>query len=353
MTSPTLPPRDASVTLAPSGGFTLKHGGALPSVRVAASFYGRDFAEAPTILACHAITGSSRVDQWWGDILGPGRLLDTDRFCIACINALGSCYGSTGPSSVAPDGKPWGDRFPVVAVEDTVRAQRDALTLLGVHRLALVIGGSLGGQQALQWGSAYPDQIEGVVAIGAAGRLSPMGIGLNTIAREAIKIDPHEGLRIARMIGMLSYKSAKLLWRRHGRRPNRGEEDPGASLGSSFDVEGYLHHQGDKLAARMDPASYAYLSKAMDLYDLDPTGWRVPALLIGIESDWLYPPDEVEFTAQELSPHAIFARLESDHGHDGFLADAAQLTSIVRPFLETCSGRPKVGIESRDSATQT
>jgi homoserine O-acetyltransferase/O-succinyltransferase len=326
--------RDAAVTLAPRGGVKLKHGGTLPSVRVAATFYGRHFNDAPMILVCHALTGNSRVDQWWGDVLGAGKLLDTDRFCVACTNAIGSCYGSTGPSSAAPDGTKWGRRFPVVTVEDMVAVQREALALLGVHRIALAIGGSLGGQQALQWGAAYPAQIGGVVAVGATGRLSPMGIALNSAARKAIDVDPVEGLKIARMIGMLSYKSGTLLWRRHGRKPDRGGGDPGKAIESRFDVEGYLHHQGDKLAARMDPASYAYLSKAMDLFDLDPTGWRVPALLVGIESDWLYPPDEVEFTARQLGPHVRFARFHSDHGHDGFLADAHQLTSIVQPFID-------------------
>ena len=326
--------RDASVTIAPSGGFQLKYGGLLPSLRITATFYGRPAEGNPVILACHALTGDSHVHTWWGDVIGPGRLLDTDRYCVVGTNVLGSCYGSTGPSTRSPDGEPWGDRFPVVAVEDMVRAQRAALTLLGIDRIALAIGGSLGGQQALQWGAAYPNAVGGVVAIGATGRLSPMGIGLNAIAREAIKIEPRAGLRIARMIGILSYKSAALLWRRHGRRRDRSNESPGASIASRFDVEGYLQHQGDKLAARMDPASLLYLTKAMDLFDLDPSGWRVPALLVGIESDWLYPPSEVEFTASQLGQHGRFARFASDHGHEGFLADADQLTSIVRPFLE-------------------
>ena len=318
--------RDASVTLAPRSGIRLARGGTLPSVRVAVTFYGRDPADAPVILVCHALTGSSHVDQWWGDVLGPGRLLDTGRYCIAGVNAIGSCYGSTGPASVAPDGARWGDRFPIVTVEDMVGVQRDALAMLGVHRLAAAIGGSLGGQQALEWGRAFPDRVGVVVAIGATGRLSPMGIGLNAAARAAIDADPVAGLRVARMIGMLSYKSSALLWRRHGRSPDRVE--------GRFDVEGYLHHQGDKLAARMDPYAYARLTKAMDLYELDPSGWRVPALLVGIESDWLYPPDEVQRTAEELGPHARFVRFHTDHGHDGFLADAAQLTTLVRPFLD-------------------
>ena len=330
----TLERRDASAALAPRGGFRLEHDGVLPSVRIAASFYGRDPHAAPTILVCHALTGSSRVDQWWGEVLGPGRLLDTDRYCIACTNVLGGCYGSTGPSTEAKDGSPWSDRFPVVTVGDMVRAQYEALRLLGIERIHAVIGGSLGGQQALEWGRAFPDAVRGVVAIGATGRLSPLGIGLNHIAREAIK-QSAGGLRVARMIGMLSYKSAALLWQRHGRRRDRGGADPSGSLGARFDVEGYLDHQGEKLAARMDPLSYSYLTKAMDLYDLDPSGWHVPALLVGIGSDWLYPPAEVEATAASLGSVARFALLRSDHGHDGFLADAAQLGAIVEPFLES------------------
>ncbi len=236
--------RHAAVTLAPTGGSRLEHGGVLPSIRVAASFYGRDHQAADVVLVCHALTGSARVDQWWGDVLGPGRLLDTERYCIACTNVVGSCYGSTGPSSTAPDGRPWSDRFPVVTVEDMVRVQRDALRLFGVERIHAAIGGSLGGQQALEWGRAFPDAVDRVVAIGATGRLSPLGIGLNHIAREAIAQNPSEGIRVARMVGMLSYKSATLLWRRHGRRPDRGVTDPGAAIDARFDVEGYLDHQG-------------------------------------------------------------------------------------------------------------
>lgn len=325
---------DVTVDLEHQGGFALKAGGSLPAVRIALTMYGRPADTSPVILVCHALTGGSRVAEWWGDILGAGKLLDTERYCIIGTNALGGCYGSSGPATAAPDGKPYGYRFPVVTVEDMVHAQREALSRLGVQRVALVIGGSLGGQQALQWGAAFPDAVGGVAAIGATAGLSPMGIGLNAIAREAIKLDPTQGLRIARMIGMLSYKSAALLWRRHGRRGDRATTDPGAALESRFDIEGYLQHQGDKLAARMDPISFAYLTKAMDLYDFDPAGWRVPALLVGIESDWLYPPDEVEATAKLLGPHARFVRFATDHGHDGFLADSAQLTSIVQPFLE-------------------
>jgi len=160
-----------------------------------------------------------------------------------------------------------------------------------------------------------------------------MAIGLNSIAREAIGLHPTSGLKIARMIGMLSYKSSSLLWRRHGRKPNRDGENPAASMGARFDVEGYLQHQGDKLVARMDPDAFLYLTKAMDLYELDAKLWRTPALLVGIESDWLYPPKEVRATVADLDPFGAYVELKSDHGHDGFLADAVQLTTLVGPFL--------------------
>jgi homoserine O-acetyltransferase len=325
--------REAAVTLAPPGGFRLKHGGALTTVRIAFTLYGRAL-DAPAILVCHAITGSSKVHEWWGDVVGPGLLLDTDRYCIIGSNVIGSCYGSTGPQSLSRDGLPFGRRFPIVGIEDMVRAQREALELLGVRRLHAVIGGSLGGMQALEWGAAYPSLVDKVIAIGATGQLSPMAIGLNGIAREAIKLNPAGGLKVARMIGMLSYKSAALLWRRHGRKHNRDRENPAESLHSRFDVEGYLQHQGDKLAARMDPDAFLYLTKAMDLYELDAANWRTPALLVGIESDWLYPPEEVRATARQLEPYGVYAELKSDHGHDGFLADAAQLGELVSPFLE-------------------
>lgn len=321
------PGRDTAITL---GDLRLKHGGTLRRPRIAATLYGCDPQHAPTILVCHALTGNSRVAEWWPDILGPGRLLDTARFCVACTNVIGSCYGSTGPSG--PEQPALGEGFPVVTVEDMVSAQQQALASLGVERLFLVIGASLGGQQALQWGAAFPDAVAGIVCIGATGRLSPLGIALNTIARQAITIDPRQGLKVARMIGVLSYQSAAYLWRRHARRHNRGE-DPAESLWARFDVEGYLQHQGEKLAARMDPVSYVVLSKAMDLYELDPAGWRVPALLVGVGSDWLYPPEEVAATARELGLRARFALLASEHGHDGFLSDPGQLASVVAPFL--------------------
>lgn len=358
------PRAQGSVTLAPPGGFVLREGGALPSIDIAYALYGRAPDEAPVVLVCHALTGSARVADWWDALVGPGKLLDTDRFCVAGTNVLGGCYGSTGPRSLDPTGHRYGPRFPVVAIEDMVRAQREAFRSLSIDSIAAVIGGSIGGMQALEWGRAYPDVVGGVIGIGATARLSPMGIALNAIGRRAIKLDPKfrggeyedrdppaEGLRIARMVGILSYKSAELFWQRHARRGNRGVENPGASLWSRFDVEGYLDHQGDKLAARMDANTYLVLMKAMDLYDLDPTAWHVRALLVGISADWLYPPDEVRTTAISLGSLATYVELQSDHGHDGFLADAPQLVRLVKPFLEECCSRRRVDLNVAPSAS--
>lgn len=346
------PAREGRIAIATDGGLRLRSGARLPSVEIAYAYYGRAPEEAPVVLVCHALTGNARVADWWGPLVGPGRLLDPDTMCVFGTNVIGGCYGSTGPGSLDITGRRYGSRFPLVTVEDMVAAAREALTALGIDRIAAVIGGSLGGMQALQWGAAFADSVDGVIAVGATGRLSPMGIGLNAIGREAIRLDPAfqggdydpadpptGGLRIARMVGMLSYKSGALLWQRHGRRPNRGGEDPAASLSARFDVEGYLHHQGDKLAARLDANTYLVLTKAMDLYDLDPSGWRVPALMVGISSDWLYPPAEVRETAAQLAPHARYVELESAHGHDGFLADPEQLAHLARAFLDECLAR--------------
>ena len=340
------PTREGRITIAPPGGVALHEGGSLPSVTIAYATYGRSWNDAPIVLVCHALTGSARVADWWGDVVGPGKLLDTSAYCVMGTNALGGCYGSTGPSSADEHGVLWGSRFPVVTVQDMVRMQREALGALGIARIGAVIGGSLGGMQALEWGAAYPKVVASAIAVGATGRLSPMGIGLNHIGRSAIRLDakfrggdyspgdgPANGLAIARMVGMLSYKSADLLWQRHAREPNRGAEDPGSSVWSRFDIQGYLDHQGDKLAARLDANTYLALTKAMDLYEVDARGYRTPTLLVAISSDWLYPPDEVRETARQLGPSARYVELKSDHGHDGFLADPGALTAVVRPFL--------------------
>ncbi len=342
------------------GAYRLEAGGELRSPEVRYAMYGelnrrRDNA----ILVCHALSGSARVTDWWPELF-PG-VFDTSRSCVIGTNLLGSCYGSTGPSSPNPvSGVTYGPDFPLVSVRDMVRAQASVLDQLGIERLHTVVGGSIGGMQALQWAVDFPQRVERCIAIGAAP-LSAMGLALNHLQRLAIQLDPafhagryvpgqgpEAGLALARGIAMLSYKSAGLLAERFARRPNRNGEDPYRSYTDRFDVAGYLDHQGEKFIARFDANSYLVLSKAMDTFDL-ARGYeserdalrriRARVLLVGISSDWLFPPEDVRDLAQRIraAGHACdYAELNSSHGHDGFLADMDQLA----PFLTAALWRP-------------
>jgi homoserine O-acetyltransferase len=306
------------------------------------SVYGEPRADGGNlVLVTHALTGSSRVLDWWGGLAGPGKLLDTRALALVCVNALGSCYGSTGPASPAPDGVPYGARFPLVSVFDIVRAQREALALLGFSRFAAVVGGSLGGMQALAWALEAPAHVDRAIVIGAYDRFAAMGIALNAVAREAIRVarSPGEGIALARKIAMLTYKSEALFAQRHDRRFDRGGGDPTKRASDRFDVEGYLDRQGALFAERMDPAAYLTLTRAMDLFD---TRDRTLAPLhpqltfVGITSDWLFLPGYVRAAAERFAREgadSVYLELESDHGHDAFLAEPERLQALVAPRL--------------------
>ncbi|MBD5605549.1 MAG: alpha/beta fold hydrolase [Candidatus Eremiobacteraeota bacterium] len=293
------------------------------------------------MLVTHALTGTSRVLDWWSGLAGPAKLLDTRALAIVGINALGSCYGSTGPASLAPDGLPYGDRFPLVTVADMVRAQREALADIGLRRFAAVVGGSLGGMQAIAWAFEAPAQIERVIAIGAYDHFAAMGIALNAVAREAIRIarTPAEGIALARKIAMLTYKSETLLDARYGRNPDRGGGDPTRNAADRYDVEGYLDHQGAIFSARMDPNAYLTLTRAMDLFDTRDA--KVPQpfphfTFAGISSDWLFLPRYVRAAAERFTragADSTYVELASDHGHDAFLAEPERLQALLAPRL--------------------
>jgi homoserine O-acetyltransferase len=326
------------------------------------------------ILVCHALSGSARVADWWPELFGPGRPFDLSRDCIIGVNVIGSCYGSTGPrSNDARTGKPFGGDFPVVTVGDMVRAQSRLLEHLGIRRLRAVVGGSIGGMQALQWAVDFPAQVERCVAIGAAP-LSALGLALNHLQRQAIMNDPLwrggqyaedeqpvAGLALARSIAMCSYKSAELFDERFARKPDRAGEDPWRSLGERFDVAGYLDHQGQTFTQRFDANSYLVLSKAMDTFDLargyatEATALRrinARVLLVGITSDWLFPAEDVRALAQQMTLAGVNCRYEelvSSHGHDGFLADAALLAPILTDALSGAV-RPTVGRAAQHAA---
>jgi homoserine O-acetyltransferase len=338
--------RDTDVAI---GTLELSSGVALPDVVQRVTLYGAAPAAdgANVVLAPHALTGSSRVADWWDGLVGPGTLFDPEHWCIVGVNTLGGCYGSTGPTTLAPDGRRWGPRFPVVTVADLVEAQRRALLQLGIARFAVVVGGSLGGFQALQWTRAYGEAVDRAIVIGAYDHLRAQGIAQNGAARDAIALDPafrdgwyeeqpRAGLRLARAIATLTYKSEQLFEQRFANRPNRRGGDPARILADRFDVEGYLDYQGDRFADRIDANSYRTLTRAMDLFDL--RGQEKPAgttrlSFIGISGDQLYPPEHVRACALRWANagwHSAYRELTSDHGHDAFLAEAALLAELVR-----------------------
>jgi homoserine O-acetyltransferase len=354
------------------GSFEPELGGSLREVALAYETWGElDAAGENAALIVHALTGDSHAagepdsaykrGGWWSPMVGPGRTVDTERYFVVCSNVLGGCYGSTGPASPDPEsGLPYAMRFPVITIRDMVRAQKRLLDSLGVKRLRIVIGGSIGGQQALEWAVEFPDFVEKAVPIAATGSLGPQGLGMSELGRRAIMADPdwqggdyygtgrspEEGLAIARMAGMMTYQSAAGQWERFGRRP-ASRPALYEEFGGRFEIESYLHYQGRDLVNRFDANSYLYLSRAMDLYDVadgyeseEEAYSRIEGevLFVGISSDWLFPPHEVRaaaMTAREAGARARYTEIESLSGHDSFLKDWAELKEAVEPFLES------------------
>ena len=345
---------DGSIEL--PGPFALESGESLPSVTVAHRTWGRLDAKGDNaVLVCHALTGSADVDRWWGALLGPGRSLDPDRDFGVCSNVLGGCYGTTGPTSPRPGGHGrWGGDFPAVTVRDIVRVQAALLDALGVKRLRLVVGGSLGGMQVLEWALLFPDRVEAIAPIAVSARHSAWAIGLSEAQRQAVYADPRwrdgrypegdgpgAGLAVARQIAMCTYRSRASLEARF----SRTEAEAGV-----FAVEGWLRHHGRALVDRFDASAYVALTKAMDTHDVGRGrgGWRealatvrVPALVVSIDTDVLYPPVEQEELADAL-PLARLARLASPHGHDAFLIEGETTNALVARFrrdVESGKGR--------------
>jgi homoserine O-acetyltransferase len=299
------------------GSMTLDSGERLDEVVQRVTIYqpARPGPATRTALVTHALTGSSRVAEWWPGMFADGGIFAGDAWRVVGVNVLGGCYGSTP----VPSGR--------AGVADMVRAQRRALGDLGIDRLDLVIGGSLGGMQALQWAIDAPGAVCRAVVLGAHDHHSTMGIALNAVQRDALALDPRRGLRLARKIAMLTYKSEELLNERHGRRRDRRGLD-------RFDVEGYLEHQADIFEQRMDAHAYATLTRAMDAFDVrDATvAPSVDVLFVGISSDWLFRAADVRAAAERFAARGSrtrYVELRSDHGHDAFLAEPAALAGII------------------------
>ncbi len=343
----------------------LECGRTLSGVTLHYAVYGRlNAARKNAVLVCHALTGSALVGQWWPEIFAPGAVLSLEQDFVICINMLGSCYGSTGPGSVDPaTGKAYGSSFPLVSIRDNVRAQAKLLDSLGIRRLRLVLGGSIGGMQALDWAMHDPERVERAVIIGVAP-LQAMGLALNHLQRQAIQRDPEweggnylpqkpprNGLAFARQIAMLSYKSAELFDERFGRKPNRNGEDPWEAgdaqgslglIGGRFDIAGYLDHQGERFISRFDANSYLAILRTMDTWD--PLrgcasseeafgGIRARLSFVGISSDWLFPPQSVRdfaYMIRAAGVQADYREMTSAHGHDAFLAEQAELVRLLQ-----------------------
>jgi homoserine O-acetyltransferase len=322
----------------------LDRGGALPGLELQYRQWGAPTpARDNAVVVCHALTGSSDVAAWWGPVLGPGRALDPGRDWVIAVDAPGSCHGSTGPTTLRGDGRRWGAAFPALTVRDLVRAQQRLLDELGVSRIACVVGGSLGGMQALEFG-LMDRRVAAVAAIACPLRHEAWALAWSEAQRRALAADPRHlggaysaeappvaGLAAARAVAMVSYRSPAGLGRRFGR--TAGRSHPHA-------VQDWLHHHGESLVARFDANAYTTLLAAMDAHDVgaDRGGaaralatLQVPVLVVSLSSDHLYPPGEQEALAA-LLPRATLVRLETVHGHDGFLIEADRVGELLARF---------------------
>ena len=374
MNAPQHDPNSVGVVTAQKAHFAqplrLKSGAELASYDIAYETYGElNAAKSNAVLVCHALNASHHVagyykEQpdnvgWWDNLVGPGKPLDPRRFFIVGTNYIGSCFGSTGPASVNPKtGKPWGADFPVVTVEDWVEAQRCLADRLGIERFAAVIGGSLGAMQALQWTLSYPERVRHSIVIAAAAKLTPQNIAFNEVARQAIMTDPDfhgghyydkgvvptRGLRIARMIGHITYISGEAMAEKFGRALRRGQ--PGFDFDIDFEVESYLRYQGDKFSSYFDANTYLRITKALDYFDpaadfggnLSAALARAKAafLVVSFNSDWRFPPPRSrEIVRALLDNRRIVSYLEIDApgGHDAFLLEDPRYHGALRAYF--------------------
>jgi homoserine O-acetyltransferase/O-succinyltransferase len=336
-----------------------------------------DAEASNAVLVCHAWTGDSHLagpagdghaaPGWWEGVVGPGLAIDTDRYYVVCVNVLGGCQGSTGPASTDPaTGMTYGSRFPVLTIRDMVRAQRLLTDYLSIGRWHSVIGGSMGGMQALEWAITYPDRVASVAVVASCLQSSAQQIAWGAIGRRSIRLDPkwqggdyydaapgdgpHDGLSVARMVAQVTFRSDDVFTDRFGREVARDGvgEEAGRRFGmwQRFEVERYLDYHGDKLVRRFDANSYLVISKAMDLHDVarGRSGLeaalariRVPTLAMGIWSDVLYPSYQQRQIAVSLEAQGTpsrYVEIDSPHGHDAFLIDIDQVSAAIGPFLD-------------------
>ncbi len=325
-------------------------------------------AKDNAILILHALSGDAhaagfnhpheRQPGWWDIMIGPGKAFDTRKYFVICSNVIGGCKGSTGPSSINPQtGRPYALDFPLVTIHDMVNTQRVLIDHLGIDQLLCAVGGSMGGMQVLQWVVSYPERVRLAIPIATTSKLSSQGIAFNEVGRQAIQSDPHwregdyygksiprRGLAIARMIGHITYLSEKSMHQKFGRKL-QDKTEYGYDFRTDFQVESYLRYKGDHFVDRFDANSYLYISKAMDYFDLaQPSGSLEQAfahvkakfLVISFSSDWLFPSyqsKEIVSACRRVGAEAIYTEIQTDYGHDAFLLESGQLTSLITNFL--------------------
>ncbi|HHT75798.1 MAG TPA: homoserine O-acetyltransferase [Euryarchaeota archaeon] len=349
----------------------LESGAKIGPLRIAYETYGRlNKDRSNAILVCHPLSGDAHAagfhdgesrPGWWDIAIGPGKGFDTTKFFVICSNVLGGCKGTTGPSSIDPaTGRPYGTSFPVVTIKDMVNVQKMLVDRLGITQLFAVAGGSMGGMQALQWAVSYPEMMRKAVVIASTAYSTPQQIAFNAVGRKAIISDPawnkgdyygrrppSDGLSLARMVGHITYLSDESMLHKFGRNL-QGKETVGFDFSTDFQVESYLNHQGDSFIKRFDPNSYLYITKAIDYFDLNVrgslitglSGVKAEVLVIGISSDWLYPPYQSQEIVTALRANglkAFYGEIRSNYGHDAFLLEQGQLNYLLKSFLDQAS----------------
>lgn len=334
------------------------------------------------ILVLHALSGDAhaagrhhpedRKPGWWDNMIGPGKAFDTNKYFIICSNVIGGCKGSTGPSSINPaTEKHYGLDFPVVTIPDMVNAQKTLIDFLGIEQLLCVVGGSMGGMQALQWTVSYPDMVRLAIPIATTARLSAQAIAFDAVGRHAVMADPNwdngyyyggaipsRGLEIARMIGMITYQSDKSMHKKYGR-DLQDKIAPDYDFVTEFQVESYLNYQGDAFVTErlFDANSYLYITKAMDYFDLaQPSGdlrkelskAKAAFLVVSVSSDWLFPSymsKEIVSALRRNNIDVSYAEIQSEAGHDAFLLEVDTITHLIVNFLEYADPKNRLADE--------
>ncbi|MDR1043818.1 MAG: homoserine O-acetyltransferase [Candidatus Adiutrix sp.] len=363
----------------PDSPLKLEAGGLLAPVEIEYESYGQlSAAKDNAIVVCHALTGDAHLagwdsdpsgplrdyrknkPGWWDELVGPGKPIDTRRFFVVCANVIGSCYGSTGPMSLNPvTGRPYGLTFPVVTVGDWARLQLMLLDRLGIASLYAVVGGSVGGQQALEIALSRPEMVRRLIILSAAYRITAQGLGFNSVARHSIINDPNfnggdyydgspplMGLAAARMLAHITYLSEESMGHKFGRRLQDKSAPDFTPTGVEFEVESYLRHQGESFVRRYDANSYLYITRSMDYYDASAWGdgdlvraaalIKARSLVVSFSSDWLFPPELCREFVQAMcraGRSVTYVDIPSHYGHDAFLVETETVSRLIDSFL--------------------